>query len=64
MNYAEHNKELDGALYKPEAPVIFMKADSSLVLNGKPFFLPDDMGRIDYEAEMVVRISLTTISAS
>ena len=57
MNYAEHNKELDGALYKPEAPVIFMKADSSLVLNGKPFFLPDDMGRIDYEAEMVVRIS-------
>ena len=57
MNYAEHNKELDGALYKPEEPVIFMKADSSLVQNGKPFFLPDDMGQIDYEAEMVVRIN-------
>ncbi len=56
MNYAEHNKELDGALYKPEEPVIFTKADSSLLKDGKPFFLPDDLGRIDYETELVVRI--------
>lgn len=57
MNYREHNKELDGALYKSEAPVIFTKADSSLLKPGKPFFVPDFMGRIDYEAELVVRIS-------
>ena len=57
MNYREHNKGLDGALYKPEAPVIFTKADSSLLKPGKPFFVPDFMGRIDYEAELVVRIS-------
>lgn len=57
MNYREHNKELDGALYKPEAPVIFTKADSSLLKPGKPFFVPDFMGCIDYEAELVVRIS-------
>lgn len=57
MNYREHNKELDGALYKPETPVIFTKADSSLLKPGKPFFVPDFMGRIDYEAELVVRIS-------
>ena len=57
MNYREYNKELDGALYKPEAPVIFTKADSSLLKPGKPFFVPDFMGRIDYEAELVVRIS-------
>lgn len=57
MNYREHNKELDGALYKPEAPVIFTKADSSLLKPGKPFFVPDFMGRIAYEAELVVRIS-------
>lgn len=56
MNYAEHNKELDGALYKPEAPVIFLKPDSSLLKSGKPFFVPDHLGRIDYEAELVVRI--------
>ena len=57
MNYIEHNKELDGTLYKPEEPVIFTKADSALLKPGKPFFLPDFMGRIDYEAELVVRIS-------
>lgn len=56
MNYIQHNKELDGALYKPEAPVIFTKADSALLKDGKPFFIPDWMGRIDYETELVVRI--------
>ncbi len=57
MNYAEHNKELENALYKPEAPVVFIKADSSLLRSGKPFFVPDHLGRIDYEAELVVRIN-------
>lgn len=56
MNYIQHNKELGGALYKTEAPVLFTKADSSLLKSGKPFFVPDFMGRIDYEAELVIRI--------
>lgn len=56
MNYIQHNKELDGALYKTEAPVLFTKADSSLLKSGKPFFVPDFIGRIDYEAELVIRI--------
>ena len=56
MNYPQHNKELDGTLYKPEAPIIFTKADSALLKDGKPFFIPDFMGRIDYETEVVVRI--------
>ena len=56
MNYALHNKELDGALYKPEAPVIFTKADSALLKDGKPFFIPVWSERVDYEAELVVRI--------
>lgn len=56
MNYIMHNKELDGTLYKPESPVIFTKADSSLLKDKKPFFIPDDLGQIDYEAELVVRI--------
>lgn len=56
MNYAQHNKELDGTLYKPETPVIFTKADSSLLKDRKPFFIPDHLGQIDYEAELVVRI--------
>lgn len=56
MNYLLHNKELHGALYKPEEPVIFTKADSALLRNGKPFFVPDWAARVDYEAEVVVRI--------
>lgn len=56
MNYAEHNKELDGTLYKPEEPVIFTKADSALLKDHKPFFIPDWSSRVDYEAEIVVRI--------
>ena len=56
MNYAEHNKSLHGTLSKPERPVIFTKADSALLNNGKPFFIPDHLGRIEYETELVVRI--------
>lgn len=63
MNYAEHNKELGNTLLiteknlrKTEEPVIFTKADSALLKDGKPFFIPDFMGRIDYETELVVRI--------
>ena len=56
MNYAAHNKELHDTLLKTDAPVVFTKADSALLKPGKPFFVPDDMGRIDYEAELVVRI--------
>ncbi len=37
--------------------MIFMKPDSSILKNGKHFYMPDWMGRIDYEAEIVVRIN-------
>jgi 2-keto-4-pentenoate hydratase/2-oxohepta-3-ene-1,7-dioic acid hydratase in catechol pathway len=66
MNYAQHNKEITTALLQKgvgdsyddakRSPVIFTKADSSLLKDGKPFFVPDHLGRIDYETEVVVRI--------
>lgn len=56
MNYIQHNKELDGALYKPENPVIFTKCDSALLKDRKPFFIPDWSKQVDYETEVVVRI--------
>ena len=52
MNYAEHNKSLHGTLSKPERPVIFTKADSALLNNGKHFFIPDHVGRIEYETKL------------
>lgn len=63
MNYPQHNKEIKTALLQQtvsddsdRAPVIFTKADSALLKDHKPFFIPDFMGRIDYETEIVVRI--------
>lgn len=56
LNYPLHNKEMKEALYRGERPVIFTKPDSSLLKDGKPFFVPDDLGQVDYETEIVVRI--------
>lgn len=56
MNYAEHNKELNNTLLSPKKPVIFMKPDSAILKDGKPFFIPDFTNRVDYETEVVVRI--------
>ena len=56
MNYLQHNKELDGTLYQPEQPVICTKADSALLKDRKPFFVPDWCEQVDYETELVVRI--------
>ena len=56
MNYLQHTEELDGRSYRPSEPVIFLKPDSALLKDGKPFFVPDWAQRFDYEAELVVRI--------
>lgn len=55
MNYAAHNKELHHSLELSE-PTIFMKADSALLKDGKPFFIPDFSSEVHYETELVVRI--------
>lgn len=55
-NYILHNQEIDGRQYKTAEPVVFMKPDSAILKNGKPFFLPDNLGRVDHELEVVVRI--------
>lgn len=55
MNYAEHNKELNNT-FLPKKPVIFMKPDSAILKDGKPFFIPEFTQRVDYETELVVRI--------
>ena len=55
MNYAAHNKELHHSLELSE-PTIFIKSDSSLLKDGKPFFIPDFSSEIHYETEIVVKI--------
>ena len=41
MNYPLHCKELHAEEPLPEEPVIFMKPDSALLKDSKPFFIPD-----------------------
>lgn len=55
MNYAQHNKEL-GHTQENREPVIFMKPDSVILKDGKPFFVPDFSHEVHYETEVVVRI--------
>ena len=56
MNYARHNEELGHTLENKE-PVIFMKPDSAILKDGKPFFIPDFSNEVHYETELVVRIN-------
>ena len=56
-NYSEHALEFDGTVDRPQVPLIFMKPDSAIIKNGKHFYVPDFLGRVDYEAEIVVRIN-------
>lgn len=56
MNYVAHCQELHANEELPKEPVIFMKPDSALLKDSKPFFIPDFSKQIDYETELVVRI--------
>ncbi len=53
-NYADHAKELKNDL--PTEPVIFLKPDSALLKDGKAFYLPDHLGEIHHELEIVLRV--------
>lgn len=55
MNYARHNEELGHTQVGGE-PVIFLKPDSAILKDGKPFFIPDFSNEVHYETEVVVRI--------
>jgi 2-keto-4-pentenoate hydratase/2-oxohepta-3-ene-1,7-dioic acid hydratase in catechol pathway len=56
MNYATHNKELHNTLITKE-PTIFMKVDTSLLKDGRPFYIPDFSSDVQYETEIVVKIN-------
>lgn len=57
MNYLLHCKELHANENLPNEPTIFMKPDSALLKDGKPFFIPDFSSQIDYETVLVIRIN-------
>jgi 2-keto-4-pentenoate hydratase/2-oxohepta-3-ene-1,7-dioic acid hydratase in catechol pathway len=55
MNYASHNEEMHH-LPETQEPTIFMKPDSSVLKDAKPFYIPDFSQDVQYETEIVVRI--------
>lgn len=55
QNYIEHNKELNSK--NPTEPVVFMKPDSCLLKNNKPFFIPDFSNNLHYETELIIKFN-------
>ena len=54
-NYAEHAKELNNPV--PTVPVIFMKPDTAVLKDNKPFYHPEFSNDIHHEIELVLKIS-------
>ena len=54
-NYTEHIEELKNE--RPIDPVVFMKADSSILGKRVPFFIPDFSNDVHYEVELLVKIN-------
>ena len=55
QNYVEHNKELNSP--NPTEPIVFMKPDTALLKNNKPFFIPDFTQELHYETELIVKFN-------
>jgi acylpyruvate hydrolase len=53
-NYSEHIKEMKAEV--TGSPVFFMKPETALVEDGKPFFHPDFSQEIHHEVEIVLKV--------
>ncbi|MBF6597448.1 MAG: fumarylacetoacetate hydrolase family protein [Fermentimonas sp.] len=56
LNYDAHNKEMKRT-FESDEPVLFMKPDTALLKDGKPFMLPDFSKEMHYETEIVIKIN-------
>jgi acylpyruvate hydrolase len=54
-NYSEHAKELGNQI--PDAPVLFLKPDTAVLKNNKPFYHPSFSNDVHYEVEVLLKIS-------
>ena len=53
-NYAAHAKELNNEI--PTKPVIFLKPDTAVLKDNKPFYIPDFSSDVHFELEVVLKI--------
>jgi 2-keto-4-pentenoate hydratase/2-oxohepta-3-ene-1,7-dioic acid hydratase in catechol pathway len=53
-NYSEHAKELKNEI--PDRPVIFLKPQTALLKDNKPFYYPEWTSDLHYETEVVLKV--------
>ncbi|MBK7149866.1 MAG: fumarylacetoacetate hydrolase family protein [Bacteroidetes bacterium] len=53
-NYSEHAKELKNEI--PDKPVVFLKPQTALLKDNKPFYYPEWTKDLHYEAEVVLKV--------
>jgi 2-keto-4-pentenoate hydratase/2-oxohepta-3-ene-1,7-dioic acid hydratase in catechol pathway len=54
-NYVQHIEELKNE--RPDAPVVFLKPDSSILLKQHPFVIPEFTNDVHHEVEVLVKIT-------
>ncbi|MEM7574864.1 MAG: fumarylacetoacetate hydrolase family protein [Bacteroidota bacterium] len=54
-NYAAHAAEMNAE--RPDQPMIFMKPPTALLVNNKPFYIPDFTQNVHHEIELVIRVT-------
>jgi 2-keto-4-pentenoate hydratase/2-oxohepta-3-ene-1,7-dioic acid hydratase in catechol pathway len=54
-NYVDHIEELKNE--RPSEPVVFLKPDTAILKSGETFYIPDNLGEIHHELEIIVKIS-------
>ncbi len=57
LNYKKHAEEMNKPL--PDEPLLFLKPPTAIIGIGQPIILPHDVGRVDYEGELVIVIGKT-----
>lgn len=53
-NYIDHARELNNPV--PSEPMFFMKPDTAIINNNKPFYYPDFTNDLQYETEIVLKL--------
>lgn len=53
-NYADHAKEMNSAV--PTEPMVFMKPPTALLIDNKPFYIPEWTSEVHYEGEIVLKV--------
>lgn len=53
-NYIDHAKELKNEL--PDKPIVFLKPQTALLKDNKPFYLPEWSKDMHYETEIVLKV--------